>query len=322
MKPGNPSIVHYVRQTIGRALRETGQAVDRAAIRIGNWATTEMDIGDEPVIYDDHLNRHRTYMPLLYRGEPIVHDEVSYIAPCSTLIGSVRVHKDASIWYGAILRGDVIQNGKSWQYSKEENLYAIPEIEDFNRKEVALHPVNHMAEVGGIVMIGEGSNVQDGCLIDAHHGHSIIGKGVTIGHLAHIHSACVGDYSLIGMGSVLNSGVVVETEAFVAAGAVVPRDTLIQSGELWVGNPARKIRDLTEAERAKLHYQSEEYVKVARGQRGIMELGGNVASLLNIHKDVMLEDGTVVLAHSNEDKANAETETDPKAVNKSPSSSS
>jgi gamma-carbonic anhydrase len=320
MKPGLPSIHHRLRQIVGRALRETGQALDQCAIRIRDWATTEREFGDDPVIWEDHLNRHRTYMPLLFRGEPLVHDEVSYIAPCSTLIGSVRVHKDASIWYGAILRGDVIQNGQSWHYTKEENLYAIPDTEEFNRREASGMAEKTFAELGGIVMIGEGSNVQDGCLIDAHHGHTIIGKGVTIGHLAHIHSASVGDYSLIGMGSLLNRGVVVESEAMVAAGAVVARDTLVGSGELWVGNPARKIRDLTEAERQKLHYQSAEYIKVARNQRGVMELGGNVASLLNIPKDALLDDGAEQPEQSLDKIKSANVEPDEKPT--SPTSSS
>jgi carbonic anhydrase/acetyltransferase-like protein (isoleucine patch superfamily) len=112
--------------------------------------------------------------------------------------------------------------------------------------------------VGGAIYIGENSNVQDGCIVTSRLSHTVIGNGVTIGHLAQIHSSTVNDYSLIGMGSVLLEGTVVEEEAFVAAGAVVPPKTTISSGELWVGNPARKLRDLTEKERAKLHYQASE----------------------------------------------------------------
>ena len=85
-----------------------------------------------------------------------------------------------------------------------------------------------------------------------------------------------GDFSLIGMGSILQEGSRIGTEALVAAGAVVGPGVEIPSGELWVGNPARKLRDLSETERARLHYQSSEYVQVAMGHRGIMELGGNL----------------------------------------------
>jgi hypothetical protein len=76
---------------------------------------------------------------------------------------------------------------------------------------------------------------------------------------------------------------VVKTESLVAAGAVVPANTVIEPGELWAGNPARKLRDLTAAERQQLHYQSAEYVKVAATQRGVMELGGNL--LLSLQED-------------------------------------
>jgi hypothetical protein len=104
-----------------------------------------------------------------------------------------------------------------------------------------------------------------------------VGQGVTVGHLAQIHSATVGDFCLIGMGSVVQEGAVIESEAFIAAGAVIRSGQVVQAGELWVGNPARKIRDLSVEERQKLHYQSSEYVKVATGQRHVMELGGNLA---------------------------------------------
>jgi carbonic anhydrase/acetyltransferase-like protein (isoleucine patch superfamily) len=59
-----------------------------------------------------------------------------------------------------------------------------------------------------------------------------------------------------GMGALLQEGVVVSEESFVAAGAVVPKDTVIESGELWAGVPARKLRDLTPEERQKLHFQA------------------------------------------------------------------
>jgi carbonic anhydrase/acetyltransferase-like protein (isoleucine patch superfamily) len=61
-----------------------------------------------------------------------------------------------------------------------------------------------------------------------------------------------------GMGALLQEGVVVNEESFVAAGAVVSKDTVIESGELWAGVPARKLRDLTPEERQKLHYQANE----------------------------------------------------------------
>jgi carbonic anhydrase/acetyltransferase-like protein (isoleucine patch superfamily) len=112
--------------------------------------------------------------------------------------------------------------------------------------------------VGGGIFIGANTNVQDGCIIDSRKDHTRIGNGVTIGHLASIHSATIHDNSLIGMRSLICEGVVVHEESFVAAGAVVAANTVIPSGELWVGSPAYKLRDLTPQERQKLHYQAEE----------------------------------------------------------------
>ena len=78
------------------------------------------------------------------------------------------------------------------------------------------------------------------------------------------------------MGSVLQEGCRVEPESFIAAGAVISPGVVVPSGELWAGNPARKLRDLSDEERAKLHYQSDEYVQVAMGHRDVMKLGGNL----------------------------------------------
>ena len=91
------------------------------------------------------------------------------------------------------------------------------------------------------------------------------------------------------MGSVIGEGALIETESFIAAGAVVKAGQVVKSGELWVGNPARKLRDLTAEQREKLHYQSSEYVKVASGQKGVMELGGNLTEDMLDEEPALLE---------------------------------
>ncbi|KAL3765685.1 hypothetical protein ACHAW5_006365 [Stephanodiscus triporus] len=137
------------------------------------------------------------------------------------------------------------------------------------------HPTIGGANGGGIY-VGEGTNVQDGCIVTSYEGHTTIGRYVTVGHAAHIHSATVGDESLIGMGAVLKPGCVVEGQSFVAAGAVVERGQVVREGELWGGNPARKLRDLSAEERARLRTQAEKYINVAQSHSHVMELGGNV----------------------------------------------
>lgn len=251
---GPPTIVQRFRQTLGRALRETGQALDRLGIKAESLAVSKQVIGDEPVKYEDNLSRHRHQMPLLRRGRPVVSKDVAFLAPCSTLIGSIYVGAGSSIWYKAILRADNCENAES--FSKNQDDHHIEWELDPNRESR-----QHTLATGGGIFIGENTNIQDGCIIDSTKDHTRIGNGVTVGHLASIHSATVKDYSLVGMGALLQEGVVVEEESFIAAGANVPANTTVESGTLWVGNPAVKLRDLTPDERQRLHYQSSEVRK-------------------------------------------------------------
>jgi gamma-carbonic anhydrase len=247
-----PSIWMHLRQTLGRALRETGQALDRVGIKGQALAVSKRVVGDDPVIYEDHLSRHRHQMPLLKRGRPVVSPEVAFLAPCSTLIGSVRIGPGSSIFYKCILRADNCLNAKSLYDTDAELLNAPWELP------ADRHYKENTQSVGGGIFIGANTNVQDGCIIDSRKDHTRIGNGVTIGHLASIHSATIHDNSLIGMRSLICEGVVVHEESFVAAGAVVAANTVIPSGELWVGSPAYKLRDLTPQERKKLYYQADE----------------------------------------------------------------
>lgn len=239
------------------------------------------------VLFEDHLSRHRKYFPLLVSGRPQIHENIGYIAPCATLIGSVTVGEGSSVWYGAVLRGDYGENVESFSTASVVKPWELEEHRYRDRDD------HH----GGGIFIGDFTNVQDSCVITARKNHTKIGNGVTIGHLAQLHSCTVEDYCLIGMGSILNEGVVVEREALIGAGTIVPAHTTIKSGELWVGNPARRVRELTENERERLHYQSSEYVQVAKGQKGVMELGGNLD-----------EDGSSVYVVSDEDTTKALTD--------------
>lgn len=252
---GGPTIFQRVRHTIGRALRETGQALDRLGIKGESLATSRRVMGDDPVRYEDFLSRHRHQMPLLRRGKPRVSKDVAFLAPCSTLIGSVHVGAGSSIWYKAILRADNCENAESFNTNGANEEYEKQEPWELDPERESRH--NTLA-IGGGIFIGENTNIQDGCIIDAAKNHTRIGNGVTIGHMASIHSATVHDNCLIGMGALLQEGVVVKSESLIAAGANVLANTVVETGELWVGNPARKIRDLTIEERQRLHYQANE----------------------------------------------------------------
>jgi gamma-carbonic anhydrase len=296
-----PTLWQSFRQIIGRAVRETGQALDRLGVKTVSFAVTKNDYYDDAVVYEDHLSRHRHQFPFLTSGRPVIHPNVAYLAPCSTLTGTVFVGSGSSIWYGAVLRGDTCENSEAFHttYALESTATttesddvsaaaARRQIQPWELKEERLR--DQTTHHGGAIFIGNDTNIQDGCIVTARTGHCQIGNGVTVGHLAQLHSCTVHDFSLIGMGSVLNPGVVVEREAFVAAGAIVPENTVVREGELWVGNPARKIRDLTAAQREKLHYQSSEYVLVAATQHDVMALGGNLDPDTGIAVYILPED--------------------------------
>jgi carbonic anhydrase/acetyltransferase-like protein (isoleucine patch superfamily) len=267
MSPPSPWL--RFRQAAGRALRETGQALDRLGVQASMLATTVHDYYDDPVVYQDHLSRHRQLLPLLWSGRPHVDPGAAYVAPCATLVGSVRVRAGASVWYGAVLRADEVANALD------------DDVPELDRDRFEDRPHHH----GGCIVIGEGTNVQDGAIVTARVGHCRVGRGVTVGHLAQIHSATVGDHCLVGMGSVVLEGAVIESEAFVGAGAVIGPSQVVGSGELWVGNPARRLRDLTPEERRRLHKQSSDYVQVASSQKGVMLLGGNLSPSMLLQQE-------------------------------------
>jgi carbonic anhydrase/acetyltransferase-like protein (isoleucine patch superfamily) len=299
--PGAPTLVQHVRQFLGRALRETGQAVDRLGLRTAMLASTPYRYHDSPMLFQDYLSRHRQYMPLLWSGRPVIHPQVAYIAPCATLIGSVTVGAGSSIWYGAVLRADECLNADAFKSEDEDNTAATASSVAIADESTTLMPEpwtlsddrihQRTDHHGGAIFIGNNTNVQDGCILTSRTQHTVIGDGVTIGHLAQIHSATIEDYCLIGMGSIIGEGARIETESLIAAGAVVKPGQVIPSGELWLGNPARKLKQLSAKERQRLHYQSSEYVAVATGQQGVMELGGNAVIDYGSHDDnEILED--------------------------------
>ena len=297
-----PSIFAVVRHVLSRALRETGQALDRVGVMGIVHAKQGRRMGpDDPYWFNDHLSRHRGIMGLLRRGEPVVpglpagskdvtqiakgDSSVAFLAPCATLIGNVQLQRNTSIFYKAILKADVAAHGiNTVRSAKEEELWRNLPVGSYERQMDAGkfdtaaglgHPTVRGANGGGIY-VGEGTNIQDACIVTSYEGHANIGNYVTVGHSAQIHSASVGDESLIGMGAILKPGSVVESQAFVAAGAVVDRGTVVKGGEVWGGNPARKLKDLTIEQRGRLRMHAEKYIDVGNTHSHCMQLGGNV----------------------------------------------
>lgn len=293
--PG-PTVLARIRHTLGRAFRETGQAIDRVAIRAQTQALTDVTEGGDPAyIFNDHLSRHRTQMPLIKRGMPKVSPDIAYLAPCASLIGTVHIGAKSSVFYGAVLRADSCFMGCG---RTDEELEAWKGLSREERQRQDGKENDDSSGAGGI-FIGESTNIQDGCIVTSKLDHTVIGNGVTVGHCAQIHSAVVEDHCLIGMGAILNAGSKVESLSFVAAGAVVGKGQVVKSGELWVGNPARKLRDLTSDEKKQLYYQADEYVKLASTQSNVMQLGGGgVAAVgggkMNVKEDKRNDDHVAV----------------------------
>lgn len=152
-----------------------------------------------------------------------------YVDPAAIVIGDVVLGDDVSIWPGTIIRGDV-----------------------------------------NFIRIGARSNVQDGTIIHVSH-HSpynqagyptLVGEDVTVGHGVILHACTIGDRCLIGMGARLLDGATVQTHGFVGAGAVVGPGKTIGEGELWLGNPARLARTLSDKEIESLLYSAQHYVRL------------------------------------------------------------
>ncbi|WP_108659343.1 gamma carbonic anhydrase family protein [Acuticoccus kandeliae] len=151
---------------------------------------------------------------MLYRLEGIAPecDPRSWVAPTAAVIGRVRLGPTASVWWGAVLRGDA-----DW------------------------------------IELGEGANVQDNSVCHTDIGVPLtIGPHVTVGHRAILHGCTIGQGALIGMGATVLNHAVIGEKALIGANALVPEGKIIPPGTLAVGAPARVVRDLTEAEIARI----------------------------------------------------------------------
>lgn len=169
---------------------------------------------------------------LPYQGTlPTIADGV-FIAPTATVIGDVVIGADTNVWFNCVIRGDVHE-----------------------------------------IRIGSRTNIQDGTIVHVTGGKlgTYIGSDITIGHGAVLHACTLEDGCFIGMGAIVLDGAVVESGAMVAAGAVVTPGKRVKAGELWGGNPARLLRELSEQDRAFFPVSAANYVALSRTYRD--ELG-------------------------------------------------
>ena len=152
-----------------------------------------------------------------------------YIDPSAVVIGKVTIGDDSSVWPTAVIRGDV-----------------------------------------NTISIGARTSVQDGSVLHVTHdgpyrpgGRAlIVGSDVTIGHRVTLHACTIGNACLIGMGSILLDDVITEDFVMIGAGALVPPGKRLETGGLYVGSPAKRVRDLKQSEIEFLTYSAAHYVKV------------------------------------------------------------
>lgn len=118
------------------------------------------------------------------------------------------------------------------------------------------------------IEIGEGSNVQDGCVIHLSDDYGVkVGSFVTIGHQSMVHACTIGDECLIGMHSTILDGAVIGAQSIVGAGALVTKGTQVPVGSLVLGCPAKVVRALSTEERADLKGLADKYVVVSRAHK-------------------------------------------------------
>lgn len=113
---------------------------------------------------------------------------------------------------------------------------------------------------GGPIRIGEGTNIQDNCVV---HEEVTVGKNCTIGHSAILHGCTVADDCVVGMGAILLNGATLERHCIVGAGAVVTGKTHAPEGSMLLGNPAKIARQLTPEQIEYIHADAKHYHELA-----------------------------------------------------------
>jgi len=158
----------------------------------------------------------------------------AWIDESAVVIGDVHLGARSSIWPGTIVRGDI---------------HAIRIGADSNVQDASVLHVSHDSEFlpGGAALL--------------------IGDRVTIGHKVILHGCEIADDCLVGMGAIVMDRAVLQPHVVVGAGSVVPGGKVLESGHLYVGAPARRVRQLTDQELEYFGYSAEHYVRLARRHR-------------------------------------------------------
>ncbi len=160
-------------------------------------------------------------------------DGSAWVAPNAVVVGKVRLDANASVWFGAVLRGD-----------------------------------------NELIHIGEGSNIQDNCVLHTDMGFPLIVEPhVTVGHLAMLHGCTIGTRSLVGIGATILNGARVGSGCVIGAHALITEGKEIPDNSLVMGAPARVVREVSDKDREMVAGATAGYVRnAARFRSGLTEL--------------------------------------------------
>ncbi len=155
----------------------------------------------------------------------------TYIDDSAIIIGDVRIGSDVSVWPLTVIRGDV-----------------------------------------NSIHIGNNTNIQDGSVLHVTHdgpydynrgGYALnVGSNITVGHNVILHGCTIGDNCLIGMGSTIMDGVVIKPNTIIGAGSLVSPGKKLDKGCLYVGRPAKKVRELNSDEIESIQYSADHYIEL------------------------------------------------------------
>ncbi len=157
-------------------------------------------------------------------GKKPVMGEQCWLAETAVVVGDVEMGDQCTIWYNAIVRGDV-----------------------------------------NAIRIGNKTNIQDGAVIHCTYqkAATYIGSNVSIGHNAIVHGCTVEDNVLIGMGAIIMDHAVVKSGSIIGAGAIVLQNQIIEPNAVYVGNPARKVKEIGSEGNALIERTANNYIKYA-----------------------------------------------------------
>ncbi|WP_274475031.1 gamma carbonic anhydrase family protein [Mangrovimonas aestuarii] len=139
-------------------------------------------------------------------GKTPIIPEDCYVAENATIVGDVEMGTQCSVWFNAVIRGDV-----------------------------------HYIKMGERVNVQDGAVIH----ATYQKAPTTIGNNVSIGHNAIVHGCTIHDNVLIGMGSIVMDDCVIESNSIIAAGAVVTQNTTVESGSIYAGVPAKKVKDIS-----------------------------------------------------------------------------